>query len=278
MRIQNELINKSIEYILQHINEEMSVEDVAKHCNFSKYYFSRMFKSETGMSIYAFIKSIKIDQSAVSLKIERDKTITNIGEDYGYSASNYSSAFSKEHDVCPLEFRKSVDAASSINPFFENENADFKTFEYYDKNISIQNICDMNVIYERYIGSYIEIGENWYNFMERYKDYIKEDTLLIEKSYNDPSISKPEKCVYDLCITAEKEVKCENIKIIKGGKFAVYRFDGFIHDIFADFQGIFTVWLPRCKCERDDRYGLGIYRNIDKESNRVVMDLCIPIK
>lgn len=88
MIIRKALINKSIEYILQHIDEEISIEDVAKYCNFSKYHFSRMFKEETGVSIYSLIKRIKMDQSAVSLKIEKDKTITDIGVNYGYSSSN----------------------------------------------------------------------------------------------------------------------------------------------------------------------------------------------
>lgn len=99
--IKKSLINKSIEYILQHIDEEISIEDVANYCNFSKYHFSRMFKAETGISVYSFIKRIKIDQSAVSLKVEKDKTITDIGINYGYSSSNYSSAFSKQYSICP---------------------------------------------------------------------------------------------------------------------------------------------------------------------------------
>lgn len=99
--IKKSLINKSIEYILQHIDEEISIEDVANYCNFSKYHFSRMFKAETGISLYSFIKRIKMDQSAVSLKVEKDKTITDIGINYGYSSSNYSSAFSKQYSICP---------------------------------------------------------------------------------------------------------------------------------------------------------------------------------
>lgn len=99
--IKKSLINKSIEYILQHIDEEISIEYVANYCNFSKYHFSRMFKAETGISLYSFIKRVKMDQSAVSLKVEKDKTITDIGINYGYSSSNYSSAFSKQYSICP---------------------------------------------------------------------------------------------------------------------------------------------------------------------------------
>ncbi|MDO5521596.1 MAG: AraC family transcriptional regulator [bacterium] len=278
MIIRNPLINKSIEYILQHIDEKISIEDVANHCNFSKYHFSRIFKEETGVSIYSFIKRIKMDQSAVSLKTEGDKTITDIGVDYGYSSSNYSSAFSKQYSICPVKFRSAMNSISVANPFCPSEYNTFNSFEHYDEKVIIQNLADIKVIYERYIGNYGHIGSNWYNFMERYKAYIKPDTLFIEKSYNDPSITELEKCIYDLCITVDEEVELKDIAIIKGGKFAVYRFDGYIHDIFVTFQGLFNIWLPHSGYKRDERYGLGIYHNIDRENDHVTMDLCIAIK
>lgn len=278
MIIKKSLINKSIQYILEHIDEDISIEDVANHCNFSKYHFSRMFKEETGVSIYSLIKRIKIDQSAVSLKVEKDKTITDIGVSYGYSSSNYSSAFSKQYSISPMEFRKSISSTSVDNPFYPSEYNTFKSFEYYDEKIIIQNLASFKVIYERYIGNYNDIGVNWYSFMERYKTYIKSDTLLIEKSYDDPAITQLDKCICDLCITVNEDVGLENVITIKGGKFAVYRFNGFVHDIFVRFQGFFNIWLPRSGYKRDERYGLGIYYNIDRKNNHVVMDLCIPIK
>lgn len=88
--ISNQLVIKSIDYIIRHLDEEILIEDVADYCYLSKYYFSRIFKAETGESIYAFIKRLKMEQSAFKLKVEKDKLITDIGYDYGYSPSNYS--------------------------------------------------------------------------------------------------------------------------------------------------------------------------------------------
>ena len=71
--IKNEVINEAISYIMEHITDEITVEDVAEHCHFSKFHFSRVFKEETGESVYAFIKRIKMEQSAFRLKVERQK-------------------------------------------------------------------------------------------------------------------------------------------------------------------------------------------------------------
>lgn len=60
--IRNKAVNDAIDFIMQHINEDLSVDDIAAHCHFSKYYFSRLFRSETGESIYSFIKRLRVLQ------------------------------------------------------------------------------------------------------------------------------------------------------------------------------------------------------------------------
>lgn len=276
--ITNELVNQSIDYIMQHLDEEISIEDVAAYCHFSKYYFSRVFKEETGESIYSFIKRLKLEYSALRLKIEKGKSITDIGFDYGYSPSNYSSAFKKHHNISPAEFRKGLNTSSMPHPYIPNKIARFQSFEEYAERISIQELDDFMVLYERHIGSYLEIEKNWCDFLEKYQEYFEEDSLLIERSYNDPSITRVEQCLYDICMTVGENCSLDNVTTIQGGKFAVYRFDGLIQEIFGAFQGIFNIWLPKSGYEMDERYGLDIYRAVDCENMYVVMDFCIPIQ
>jgi len=79
-------------------------------------------------------------------------------------------------------------------------------------------------------------------------------------------------------MTVDQSCSLDNITTIPGGKYAVYRFEGLIEEIFGAFQGIFTVWLPKSGYEMDERYGLEIYRAVDEYNRYVVMDLCIPIR
>lgn len=272
------MVNKGIEYILQNLDGEISIKDVADYCHLSKYYFCRVFKAETGESIYAFIKRLKMEQSALRLKLEKDKSITDIGVAYGYSSSNYSSAFKKHHNISPAEFRKAMNATYVPHPFYKDKLARFQSFEEYSQLILIKELDDFVVIHERHIGNYIELGKNWCEFTEKYNDYFKEDTLLVERFYDDPSITSVEQCLYEICMTVDKNCPLDNVTIIPGGEFAIYRFEGLIQDIFVAFQGVFNIWLAGSDYEMDERYGLGIYRDVDRENMHVVMDLCIPIK
>lgn len=162
------LINQSIDYIMQHLDEELSLDIVGAHFFISKYHFSRIFKDETGESIYAFIKRCKIDQSAVDMKLNPTKTITDIGLDYGYSSSNYSTIFRKSHDTSPSMFRQSIPAKSMSDPFSPERVVHFKDSKEYASHIEIQELNDFFVIYERFIGNYVDIEKHWYQFLEKY--------------------------------------------------------------------------------------------------------------
>jgi len=276
--IKKELINQSIDYIMAHLDENIAIEAVADHFHFSKFYFCRSFKAVTGESVYEFIKRLKMDQSAIEIKLEKSKPITDIGLDYGYSASNYSAAFKKHRNISPLAFRKSTALTGMSNPFYPEGASGFDAFDGYNRKIKIQELPTYFVIYERVIGNYMDLKEKWFVFLDQYRAHITADTLLIERFYDDPAITGLDSCLYDICLTTEKSCALDNVTTVNGGKFATYRFEGAIQDIFCTIQGIFSVWLPASGYEMDKRYGLNIYREMDRNSQRVIMDLCIPIK
>ncbi|WP_304508037.1 AraC family transcriptional regulator [Anaerotignum sp.] len=276
--INNEYINRAIDYILNHINENVSVDEIASHCNFSRYYFSRMFKMETGESIYEFIKRVKMEQSAFRLKVERNRSITDISCDYGYSSSNYCSAFKQHHNLSPMEFRRNITQKSLANPIFNCATIGLESFEVCNQKISIEILEDCPIIYQRHKGNYGDLSVHWEEFQEKYKNYITELTLFIERTYDDPSITHIDKCLYEICMTAPENCNLENTYILKGGKFVIYHFRGLAKEIYTSYQSIFNVWLPQSNCEIDDRYGFEIYRKVDCDSMYMEIDLCIPIK
>lgn len=278
--IDNETINRSISYIMENLDENLSVEDVANYCNFSKYHFSRMFKEETKESLYAFIKRLKMEKSALKIKVEKEKLITEIGMDYGYSSSNYSVAFKEFHKLSPIEFRIKNDRNFTLNPFKDYERYTYDSFDDYNKNISIEYVEDMFVIYERSIGNYSDLKEKWEKFFYDYKNYIRDDTLFIERSYDDPTVTDMNKCIYDICMTISStdDIDLDNVMCIKGGKYVVYKFEGESTNIFSTFQGIFSIWLEKSGNLLDNRYGFEIYREIDCENMNFKIDFYIPIK
>lgn len=276
--ITNEYVNRAIDYILNHINEEISVDEVAKHCNFSKYYFSRVFKMVTGESIYEFIKRVKMEQSAFRLKVEKRRSITDIGCEYGYSSSNFSSAFKQHHDMSPIEFRRNIFNNSLMHPVFNYSNIRLQTFDECNDRISIETLDDFYVIYERRIGNYGDLSANWEAFQNKYKEYITDKTLFIERTFDDPSITDIDECLYDICMSIDINCSLENTYTIEGGKFAIYHFKGYMQEIYSAYQSIFNVWIWQSGYCIDERYSFEIYRKVYCSSKYMEIDICIPIK
>lgn len=77
------LVNQSMDYIMQYLNEKLSLDTVSAQFFISKYHFARIFKEVTGETVYSFIKRCKVDQSAIDMKLNPAKAITDIGLDYG---------------------------------------------------------------------------------------------------------------------------------------------------------------------------------------------------
>ena len=175
------LVSESIDYIIQHLEEELSLDTVAAHFFISKFYFSRIFREETGETLYSFIKRCRVDQSAVDMKLNPTKAITDIGLDYGYSSSNYSSVFRKRHNTSPAMFRQSLATRSMPVPFAPDRIARFQTAEEYASRMELLELGDFFVVYERFIGNYAELEKNWYQFLDKYKALLREDTILAER-------------------------------------------------------------------------------------------------
>ena len=107
---------------------------------------------------------------------------------------------------------------------------------------------------------------------------MKTSAFLIERFYNDPTISSPSHCICDLCMVVDPADALEGLACIKGGKWAVYHYTGEIKNIFEAMQGVFAIWLPQSGYTMTRHYGLNIYHRINRSHHSVVMDLCIPIE
>lgn len=205
--ITNEIVNQAIDFILEHAGEEVTLEDVAKHCHFSKYYFSRLFKEQTGESVYGYIKRVKLEQSAFCLKTQRQRSITQISADYGYSASNYSSAFKLHYQMTPMDFRRSSYRKSMRHPFFHHEKWEIESFEECNRNITIEQVPDYYVIYERRFGSYERLSGDWDGFQRKYQDYVTEQTTFLERTWDDPAVTQADNCLYDICMSVSFKIQ-----------------------------------------------------------------------
>lgn len=103
----NLLVNKAINYINEHITENISAVSIANHLNISREYISSMFKKTIGQSIPEFITERKV---AVAKKVLRftDNPLIEIANYLSFSSQSYFQVqFKKITGMTPLEYRNS---------------------------------------------------------------------------------------------------------------------------------------------------------------------------
>ena len=99
-------VEQAILYIRAHLNETISVEDLANEVHLSVSYFSHQFKRHTGFSPLDFVINSRLEQAKVLL-VRTEKPIAEIAYEVGYGSSgSFINLFVKKLGVSPRQYRK----------------------------------------------------------------------------------------------------------------------------------------------------------------------------
>lgn len=92
-------------YIHEHCTEDLCLDDVAALAGFSKYHFTRLFKSFTGVSFYKYLNRKRIEH-AEKLLVDPALSITEVALQSGFSSlSAFIRMFKLIKECTPTEFR-----------------------------------------------------------------------------------------------------------------------------------------------------------------------------
>ena len=80
---QREAVRKMQDYIREHIQEDITIEDLAKVSAFSTWYARRLFQKYLNMSPAVYIRRLKLSKSALKLRDEQ-VTVLDVAMDLGF--------------------------------------------------------------------------------------------------------------------------------------------------------------------------------------------------
>ena len=108
---QTQLLEEVGRYVEQNFAQPLSLEEMAKQCRLSKFYFAHTFKEATGMSFLDFLTSYRLDRAVAKIKMS-EESITEIALSCGFSTlRSFHRAFQKTYKMTPTAYRKYVAAA-----------------------------------------------------------------------------------------------------------------------------------------------------------------------
>lgn len=276
-----ERLNKSIEYIEEHITEEISYDELAKIACCSTYHFQRMFTYIAGVSLSLYIRRRKMSLAAVDLQGSNEKII-DIALKYGYSSPTaFNRAFQSVHGAAPSVLK--------------NEGVPIKSFPPITFKFTIKGVEELNYRIETKAAFRI-VGKS-YPLNEEIEQNFSEVPQMWESAVMDGTIEKitaimnsqpqgvlgvsacndNEEWKYYIAVssTADIDASLEDF-IIPGCMWAIFSGEGTGKSIQELEKRIVTEWLPTSGYEFTKGPDVEVYFNPDP--NNTKYEVWIPIK
>lgn len=279
-----ECISKAISYIENNINEELTIEDIAKQATISPFYFQKGFAMLCGFTIGEYIKKRRLTLAGSEIS-STNKKIIDIALKYGYdSPDSFTKAFTRFHGATPTSVRKGeamIKSFASLKIKLTLEGG--YTMDYKIVKKDEFTIIGVSKIF-KYDEAEIEVPKLW----EEYNQTGKGDTVcsvygvsidenmggnefeyMIGDNYN------PIKEVSDDFVT----------KVIPKHTWAIFACKGEVYNSLQDVhKKIFSEWLPNNKdYEIAAGYNIEMYNDPEKytegvKDKKYYSEIWIPVK
>lgn len=277
-----ERLNKAINYLEEHIKEEINYEELAQTAGCSAYHFQRMFAYMAGVPLSEYIRRRRMSLAAVDLQGSSVKII-DIGLKYGYSSPTaFNRAFQSVHGITPSLARKEGIAVKSYPPI------SFK--------ITVKGVEEMNYRIEekeafRIVGIaqplHKEIEKNFSVVPQMWQKAATDGTLekLMPMMDSQPmgvlgvsACNDEENWKYYIAVASSAGVQDDTLEeyMVPAFTWAIFAGAGTGLSIQELEQRIITEWLPTSGYEYDNGPDIEVYLDPNPEDTKY--EVWIPVR
>lgn len=278
-----ESMTNSIEYIEQHLTQELLIEEVAKVANTSTFYYQRMFMLMTDMSVQTYIRNRRLTLAAMEL-MEKNVKIIDVAFKYGYDSSEaFSRAFKKMHGVSPsavknnktpikafLKLMIQITLKGDLPMKYRLENK--PAFSFYGMSKMFSTIDGAN---------FKEIPLFWQQTMEdgSFNGMIKhaQDSKCLGVCMP-MDVNQDTSFDYIIGAFSKEPVEGYSNYEVQAHEWAVFELEGPMHEVLqATWKRIFSEWFPQTGFNHADLPELEVYFDGDLTAKDYYMEIWIPI-
>ena len=107
----------SIDYMEDHLGDELDIEAIAEIAALSPFYYQRIFGAMCGMTVGAYIRARRMTQAAQELTRAGSVRVIDVALKYGYdSPDSFARAFQRFHGIAPSQAREPGAPLKSLMP------------------------------------------------------------------------------------------------------------------------------------------------------------------
>ncbi len=270
-------------HIDQHLYEPLTLEELSDIAHFSKYHFLRQFAVYMGMSLFSYIRLIRLKRASYRLAINLDEKIIDIALDAGFeNPESFSRAFKQTFSQTPSQFR----AHPQWQPWNEKYQLPI-THRNEEMNVNIVYFDAVPVGILEHRASPTLVDDSVMKLIEWRKTSGLspiETSNMYGLAYDDPLTTAPDQFRFDLCTSVTQDIPAnpQGVKngIIPAGRCAVTTHRGAHHNLSATAQALYRDWLPASGEELRDFPLFFHYCNLmpGVEEHELVTDVYLPLK
>ncbi len=108
-------LNFAIDYIEDHLNENIICDDIAQSTFYSSFHFQRTFSLLTGMTVSEYVRNRRLSLAAQDL-LNTNLKVIDVALKYGYDTpESFTKAFQRFHGVLPSQAKRHGTELKSFN-------------------------------------------------------------------------------------------------------------------------------------------------------------------
>ncbi|NQZ79933.1 MAG: AraC family transcriptional regulator [Colwellia sp.] len=284
-----ERICRVLNYIDEHLDENLSVDKLAEVACISKFHFHRQFFALLAMNASAYITKLRMRRASYQLAFRSESKVIDVALDNGYeSVEAFSRAFKRSTKQSPSYFKKSPDCF----PWHENNNPlkMLRKFRMQNNNeqleVNIKNIEAIRIAVLEHRGAPEFLGHSIRKFIAWRKENKLPPSIsrTFNLVYDDPTMVTTDLYRFDLCAEINGEVQENDYEItskfIPSGRCAVIRHIGADEDMANTIHYLYGDWLKQSHEELRD-FPLFFERVSffpDIPEHKMITDIYLPIK
>jgi AraC family transcriptional regulator len=235
-------INKVLDYIHAHLDEELSVDTLSRVANFSRFHFHRQFSEYTGITVTRLVQLLRLRRASMQLVFNQRAKVTDIAFQAGFAnAESFSRAFRREHGQTPTAFRK--------NPQWTPWQVSWmpQPSGRLEWEVATVNFSSTRMAVVEHVGPRAQVPVALLKLNEWRE--ANADKHRIGAAYGiypcNPETTPPEQFRAEFGLAVDRAVTGEHVvnKSIPGGRCAVLRNVG-AYDATAAATWLYRQWLP----------------------------------
>lgn len=274
------------EFILENLDEPLSVDSLSAACRLSRFHFHRQFRALTGINVGRFVQLARLKRASLQLVFNRQRRITDIALDAGFDfPESFTRAFRREYGQAPSQFRRNPQWQSWWELHHDKSPYKDRIKEYKSMQVDIIEFPETLVAALEHHGPESQTYQSSMKFIEwRQANGVSPDkgkTYGIH--YTDPRNTFPEDFRLDICVSVDREIG-ENPqgvvnKTIPAVRCAVARHLGSRDNVTAAEYLVYE-WLPQSGEALGDFPIFFHYVNVgpNVKEQDMITDVYLPLK